>query len=359
MTSAAARLQIQTPISVMVVDDSAVVRGLFTRVIDAEADMTVVASASNGEMALAELKRRPVDLVVLDIEMPIMDGLTALPLLLAACPGVKVLIASTVSRRNAEISLKALQLGAADYLTKPSSLIAADIFNQDLVQTIRALTARRSANATAQAAVALGATTPPRRAASTKPSVLVIGGSTGAPPVLMRIFEQLSDAVSQPVLVTQHMPPTFTAILAEQLRRVGGRDCAEGIDGELVVNGRAYIAPGGWHMVVERQDGRPVIRLNQEPQENYCRPAVDPLFRSAADVYGAGALGVVLTGMGSDGAKGCEAIVKAGGRVIVQDEQTSAVWGMPGAAVRTGVVERVLPLESIAPAIVLACGAPQ
>jgi len=342
----------------MVVDDSAVVRGLFTRVIDAQPDMEVVASASNGEMAVSQLKGRRVDLVVLDLEMPIMDGLTALPLLLSASPGVKVLIASTLSHRNAEISLRALQLGASDYLTKPSSLVAADLFNRDLVETIRALTSKHSAAAPApQSLDAVGQ--PLRRTSSARPAIIAIGGSTGAPPVLMKMFEQLAGSISQPMLVTQHMPPTFTAILADQLRRAGGRDCAEGIDGEPVVNGKAYIAPGGWHMTVDRYDGKPVIRLNQDPQENYCRPAVDPMFRSVAAVYGSAALGVVLTGMGSDGAKGCEALVNAGGRVIVQDEATSAVWGMPGAAVRTGVVDRVLPLDAIAPAIILACGAAQ
>lgn len=344
-----------SPISVMVVDDSAVVRGLISRQIEAEPDMTVAASAANGLMALMELQRRVIDVVVLDIEMPVMDGLTALPQLLAARPGVKVLIASTLSRRNAEISLRALELGAADYLPKPDggSLVNANDFNRDLLSKIRVLGAKRSAPAAAPApaptlAALAAAPVRPRPAAGQRPTVLAIGGSTGAPPVLIKLFEQLKGRLSQPVLVTQHMPPTFTAILAEQIARAAGQPAAEAQDGEPVLPGRIYVAPGGWHMTVQRAAARPVIRLNQEPPENFCRPAVDPMLRSMADVWGAGVMAVILTGMGTDGAKGCDAVVQAGGRVIVQDEATSAVWGMPGAVAKAGLAERILPINDMA-----------
>ena len=345
----------RTVISVLVVDDSAVVRGLISRQVEAAGDMRVAGSASNGEMAVAEIKRRPVDIVVLDIEMPVMDGLTALPLLLAACPGVKVLIASSLTRANAEISLKALGLGASDYLAKPDSLVAAEEFNRDLLEKIRALAPLALPKASVTAPI--GAPHRPTVSAATRPLVVAIGGSTGAPPVLMKLFEQMRGRVTQPILVTQHMPPTFTAILAEQLARAGARPCAEGVDGEPIVDGRAYIAPGGWHMTAARVDGRPVIRLNQDAQENYCRPAVDPMFRSLAQVYGPGVLAMVLTGMGADGATGCEAVAGAGGRVLVQDEASSAVWGMPGAAVRTGVVDKIIPLDGLAAALIQAAGA--
>ena len=339
------------PIHVMVVDDSAVVRGLISREIDADPDLRVVASASNGEMAVMEAGRRALDVIVLDIEMPIMDGMTALPLLLAAQPGVKVLIASTLTRRNGEISLKALQLGAADYLSKPdagTTLVTAEDFKRDLVAKVRALGAVRGARALGPAMSAPPVALARPAAVAIRPEVIIIGGSTGAPPVLVRLFEELRGAVRQPILLTQHMLATFTALLAEQLERSGGRPCSEGRDGEPIVPGRAYVAPGGWHMTVGTQNGLRVIRLDQEPPENFCRPAVDPLFRSVAQAYGPKVLAVVLTGMGSDGAKGCEAVSQAGGRFVVQDEASSAVWGMPGAAARTGLADRIVPLAQLA-----------
>lgn len=347
--TAAAQRAAPDPIAVMVVDDSAVVRGLISREIEAQPDMTVASSAGNGEQALIELARHPADVLVLDIEMPVMDGLTALPRLLAQRPGLKVLIASTLTRRNAEISLKALGLGAADILPKPDggSLATAEDFKRDLISKIRALGAARSKPDPAAPPAARPA--PPTIRSSSRPAVIAIGGSTGAPPVLMKVFEALEPHVTQPILLTQHMPATFTAILAEQIARVSGRPVAEARDGEPVLPGRVYVAPGGWHMTVAREGVQGVIRLNQEPPENFCRPAVDPMLRSAAETYGAGLLAVILTGMGSDGALGCEAVARKGGRFVVQDEASSAVWGMPGAAAKTGLAEAVLPLDDIAP----------
>ena len=339
-------------INVMVVDDSAVVRGLVSRQIDAESDLCVVASASNGEMALVELRRHAVDVIVLDIEMPVMDGMTALPLLLSERPGVKVLIASTLTRRNGELSLRALQLGASDYIAKPEAgqtLVTAEDFKRELIRKIRGLGfAEGERPSTSKPAPKPPFPTARPVPAPLRPEVIAIGGSTGGPPVLVRLFEELRGKVRQPILLTQHMPPTFTALLAEQLARAGGRPCAEGRDGEPILPGQAYVAPGGWHMTASREEGRRVIRLNQAPPENFCRPAVDPMFRSLAEVYGPKVLALVLTGMGSDGAKGCEAISRAGGRFAVQDEATSAVWGMPGAAARTGLAEQVLPLHRLA-----------
>jgi two-component system chemotaxis response regulator CheB len=349
LSAIAPRPSAASKISVMVVDDSAVVRGLISRQIDAEPDMVVTASAANGLMALTELARRDIDVVVLDLEMPVMDGMTALPQLLAAQPGIKVLIASTLSRRNAEISLRALDLGAADYLPKPDggSLVGAADFNHDLIGKIRALGGRRiplppSAITPQPAPVARPSSTHQR------PTVIAIGGSTGAPPLLIKLFEQLKGRISQPVLITQHMPPTFTAILAEQIARVSGRKAAEAQDGEPVLADRIYVAPGGWHMTAHKLAGRHVIRLNQEAPENFCRPAVDPMLRSMAEAWGGGVMAVILTGMGCDGAKGCDAVVRAGGRVIVQDEASSAVWGMPGAVAKAGLAERILPINDMA-----------
>ena len=356
MTALAAALPRHSadPIAVMVVDDSAVVRGMISRQIQTQPDMILAGSAANGEMALVELRRRPIDVIVLDIEMPVMDGLTALPLLLRARPGVRVLIASTLTRRNAEIGFKALQLGASDWLGKPDSLVAAEDFNRDLVAKIRAVAPRETPHPAAASAVPVvsAPTGQPR------PQVVAIGGSTGAPPVLTRLFEMLRGRVEQPIFITQHMPPTFTAILAEQLARHGERPCAEAIHGERVRPGHAYVAPGGWHMTVGRDGPDPIIRLNQDAPENFCRPAVDPMLRSLAEIYGRGVFAVILTGMGADGAKGCAAVRAAGGRFAVQDEASSVVWGMPGAAAKSGGAEKVLPPAALATYLIQATSRP-
>ena len=341
-------------VRVLVVDDSAIVRGLVSRQLQTDPDIAVVATAAHGEAALMELGRRDVDVVVLDIEMPVMDGLTVLPLIVERYPRVKVIMASTLTRRNAEISLRALQLGACDYVPKPeSNLVTAEDFQRDLIQKVKTFGGRASPTAAASpAAIAAAPAASPqivRRPALQTPSALAIAASTGGPPALLKLFEALRGAVKQPIFVVQHMPPTFTALLAERLSVTGDRPCAEARDGEVVTPGRCYVAPGGWHMTVSRGvQELPKVRLNQEPPENFCRPAVDPTFRSLAEAYGPGVMAVVLTGMGSDGAKGCQSIAAAGGRFAVQDEPSSVVWGMPGAAAGTGLAEAILPLDEIA-----------
>ncbi len=335
------------PVRVIVVDDSAIARGMIIKFLERDPDVAVVGRAPNGEAAIAEVKRTDADIVVLDIEMPVMDGLTALPFILKARPGVKVIIASSVARRSAKISLEALQIGASDYVPKPDGgrLGAAEDFADELLRKVKALGAARAPRQDRPAPVALRSAP----AAATAPlAAVVIGGSTGAPPALMAIAKELRGALEQPILVAQHMPPTFTTMLAEQLERAYGAPAAEGQDGEPVLPGRIYLAPGGWHMTVAREGEAPVIRLNQEPPEHYCRPSVNPLLRSAAQVYGAGVLAAILTGMGGDGAEGCRAVAGAGGRFIVQDKETSVVWGMPGAAAKTGLASAVLPLSEIA-----------
>lgn len=333
-------------IKVMIVDDSAVVRGVVRRLLEAEPGVAVVAAASNGEMALKALAQHAADVVLLDIEMPIMDGLATLRRIAVDHPTVKVIMVSTLTRRNAEISLEALRIGAADYVTKPEAGIAtAAEFGRDLVARIRALAAPRRRAASEAPVVA-----PVVRPRSRRPLVraLGVGASTGGPPALLKLFRALAGGAGrQPILVAQHMPATFTALLAEQIERAAGRPCAEGKDGEPVQPGRIYVAPGGWHMRVENGPTSPIIRLDQEAPEHFCRPAVDPMLRSLASVYGEGALAVVLTGMGADGAAGCAAVARAGGRFIAQDQATSAVWGMPAAAAATGLAEAVLPLDDI------------
>lgn len=345
---------------VMVVDDSAVIRGFITRMLESEPDFKVVATAPNGEIAVKSVARIEVDVVILDIEMPVMDGMTALPLILKANPGVKVLIASTLTRRNASISIKALSAGASDYVSKPESVReaqATDNFHRELVSKIRAISKpkkRRAKTAIDKSPVIQLADEPKfelRKPSLFKPEVLAIGSSTGGPQALFKLFETLKDTVDVPIFITQHMPATFTAILAEHLQRVCGIECAEGRDMERVEPNRIYLAPGEYHMVVDSDKHGPFIRINQDPPENFCRPAVDPMFRSISKLWGAKVLSLILTGMGKDGRKGGQAIIDAGGTVIAQDEATSVVWGMPGAAATAGLCSAVLPLGNIAPKI--------
>jgi len=351
-------------IRIAVVDDSAVVRGLISRWIEAEADIEVVATHRNGRLAVAAIEADDPDVVILDIEMPEMDGLTALPLLLGKKPGLPVIMASTLTRRNAEISLKALTLGARDYIPKPEAqhgLVTADDFRRDLLAKIRALAPRRRHRRPSEASAARTRTAPAavpapaeaeakitlRSASTVLPRVIVIGSSTGGPPALSATLKALGPAgQSVPILITQHMPPTFTGILAEHLARAAGRPAAEAVDGEPILAGRIYVAPGGKHMLV-KAGAAPAIRLDDGPPINFCKPAVDPLFETAAQTYGPATLGLVLTGMGHDGAEGGGRIAAAGGTVIAQDEASSVVWGMPGAVARAGICSAVLPLGAI------------
>jgi len=358
----------------MVVDDSVVIRGLIGRWIEAEPDMVVVASLRTGLDAVNQVERINPDVALLDIEMPDLDGIAALPLLLAKKRSLVVIMASTLTRRNAEISFKALSLGAADYIPKPESTrepTAAATFRHDLIQKIRHLggKVRRAAPAPSPPLVPeLDRSHEPRRPAmaplanpqllrrtfSTQPPrALLIGASTGGPQALMTLVADLGPVIDRfPVLITQHMPPTFTTILAEHLARASHRPAREGIDGELVKPGRIYLAPGGRHMRVLQQGAHAAIALDDGAPVNFCKPAVDPLFASAIEVWHGGVLAVVLTGMGSDGMRGGKEIVAAGGSVIAQDEATSVVWGMPGAATHAGICAAVLPLSQIAPKLI-------
>jgi two-component system, chemotaxis family, protein-glutamate methylesterase/glutaminase len=359
----------QEPLRVMVVDDSVVIRGLIARWIGSEPDMVVAASLRTGLDAVNQIERVNPDVAVLDIEMPELDGISALPLLLAKKRDLIIIMASTLTRRNAEISFKALSLGASDYIPKPESTsepAAAEIFRHDLIQKIRHLGAKVRRAATPSPPLApreplprqpLAPVAQPqlmRRAFSTQaPRALLIGSSTGGPQALMTLVTDLGPVIDRfPVLITQHMPPTFTTILAEHLARSSHRPAHEAVDGEIVKAGQIYLAQGGRHMRVARHGADVVIALDDGPPVNFCRPAVDPLFTSAIDVWQGGILAVVLTGMGSDGMRGGKEIVAAGGSVIAQDEASSVVWGMPGAAANAGICAAVLPLNQIAPKLV-------
>ncbi|MFK4505340.1 chemotaxis response regulator protein-glutamate methylesterase [Bradyrhizobium daqingense] len=367
------------PLRVMIVDDSVVIRGLISRWIGAEHDMEVAASLRTGLEAVNQIERINPDVAVLDIEMPELDGLSALPQLLAKKRDLVIIMASTLTRRNAEISFKALSLGAADYIPKPESTreaSAADIFHHDLIQKIRHLGARLRRRPTvaspplapaSPAPVARGPVARPaapapaptvhapssgalvtRPFSTQAPKALLIGSSTGGPQALMTLVAELGPVIDRvPVLITQHMPPTFTTILAEHLARASRKPAAEAVDGEPVKPGRIYLAPGGKHMRVVRSGADTAIALDDGPAVNFCKPAVDPLFTSAIDIWHGGILSVILTGMGSDGMRGGKDIVAAGGSVIAQDEASSVVWGMPGAAANAGICAAILPLNQI------------
>lgn len=392
------------PLRVMVVDDSSVVRGLLTRLLEQQPDIEVVSSVSDGQMAVNSLRRQPVDVIILDIEMPRMDGLTALPMLLEARPEVQVIVASTLTEKNAEISLQALERGAADYLTKPSSTHGGsmDTFNRQLVEKVIALgysgrghprpempaipprkiapspdykpsarpsgrqyrpsvrpirprvrvVERRTAADRDFAAPILPKAEPQeivlRAAGKARPRIIAIGSSTGGPQALFKVFGELGQELDLPVMVAQHMPPTFTKILAEHITRASGLPCKEGEDGDVLKAGQIYIAPGDYHMVLGVRNDLPTIHIEQGPPVNFCRPAVDPMFSSIARIFGSSTLALILTGMGQDGMMGARDIIDAGGTLIAQDEATSVVWGMPGAVAMRGLCSAVLPLDNIA-----------
>ena len=360
------------PIRVMVVDDAVVARSLLTHWVDSEPDMTVAASLRDGREAVDQLDRADPDVVLLDIEMPGLDGISALPLLLRKKRDLVVIMASALTRRGAEVTLRALSLGAADYIPKPESTPSgtdAIAFRHDLIEKIRHLGRRRRTSHRPSAPVAahaIGALSPRQRLrsfgetaqlhlrpfSSVPPRVLLIGSSTGGPQALTKLIEKLPAAIDRaPVLITQHMPATFTTVLAETLSRVAGRGAHEAEHDEPVLAGGIYVAPGGRHMRVVRGADGIKIALGDDPPINYCRPAVDPLFASAAPVWGPATLAVVLTGMGCDGTAGAAEIVAASGSVMAQDEATSVVWGMPRSVAQAGLCSAVLPLDEIAPRI--------
>ena len=358
-------------IRVMLVDDSAVVRGLVTRILEEDPSIAVVSSVGNGQMAISALDRQDIDVIVLDIEMPVMDGMTALPKLLQADPGVRIIMQSTLTLKGADISMRALEMGAADYIPKPTAtrdLAGGMDFKAELVGKVKALghARRRDPNRKQRTNVTAAprpSTPLPRPSLLSPqqpiqlrshtpepPDVIAIGSSTGGPQALFSLLGTMrSGTVRQPILITQHMPATFTTILAEHISRVSGWDAKEGVDGEVIKSGRVYIAPGDFHMLVEPKGADKVIRLNKNPPENFCRPAVDPMLRSISAAYGKRVLVAILTGMGSDGAKGGQVVVQNGGTVVAQDEASSVVWGMPGAAANAGICSAVMPLPEIAP----------
>lgn len=358
----------------MVVDDSAVIRGFISRWLEEDPEITVVSTASNGEIAVKAVASADAEVVILDIEMPVMDGLTALPKMIDEVPDIKVIMASTLTLRNADISIKAMALGAADYVPKPESnreVNANEDFKREITSKVKALAAaRRRARSEAlpsdrrygavaaepvafksTAAAPFGGKAPVSteiqlvKPSIIPPRILAVGSSTGGPQALTKFLGDIARLVRIPVLVTQHMPATFTSIMADHIHKVTNLPCAEAIHGEPLVGGQIYVAPGDHHMSVASDGTSKVIKLTQEPQEHFCRPSVNPLFRSIAREYGTAALCTMLTGMGADGIEGAHEVVTAGGTMIAQDEATSIVWGMPGAVAMAGLCSSVLPIH--------------
>lgn len=347
-------------VRVLICDDSATVRSVLQRHLHSDPLIRVVGKAANGKEGVDAVLAGGIDVVLLDIEMPVMDGMTALPRLLAADRTIKVLMSSTLTTHGAAIALEALRLGAADFIPKPTTAgggLMDEGFRAELIAKVRGLGRqchRRRARASGSPAALPVGSEPStaalrlRPAPHQRPAVLAIGSSTGGPAALLTLFAALGNQVGIPILLTQHMPASFTPMLAEHIRRLGGPSCAEAVDGETLRAGHVHLAPGNRHLTVIGREGTATIALTDDPPENFCRPAVDPMLRSLAAAFPGRVLMVMLTGMGQDGLLGAERIVAGGGSVIAQDEASSIVWGMPGAVARAGLCQAVLPLKELA-----------
>jgi two-component system, chemotaxis family, protein-glutamate methylesterase/glutaminase len=362
---------------ILIVDDSAVIRTLLRTVVSSDPSLEVAGTAADGASALNSLPTIRPDLILLDVEMPVMNGLVTLRELRKRGFKMPVIMCSSLTQRGAKVTIEALAGGASDYVTKPSGQAsresAIQTLSVELIPKIKALTANIAAASAPPRRVIPGTGAPPAGAAaprpgsiypmaqqqrvqplSIQPTVLAIGVSTGGPAALDVVLPALPSSFPLPVLIVQHMPELFTKLFAERLNSRCHIPVYEASQGQTIVPGSVYIAKGNWHMEVVAgvlPSAPPSLHLTQGPPENHCRPAVDVLFRSIARYYGAGTLSLILTGMGSDGMLGCRVIREQGGGVLAQDEATSTVWGMPGAVTNAGLAHKVLPLEAIAPEI--------
>jgi two-component system, chemotaxis family, protein-glutamate methylesterase/glutaminase len=341
------------PVRVLVVDDSVVCRKLVCEALAGIPEIEVAGTASTGAIALAKIPRLNPDVVTLDIEMPGMNGIQTLSEIRKLYPKLPVIMFSSVTERGAGVTLEALSLGASDYATKPSPSDspagAVEQVRRELAEKIVSLAHRdRRPNAAAPRP----APAPGRKSRGQRIDVLAIGISTGGPNALVEVVPRLPEDFAVPVVIVQHMPPLFTRLLAERLNSLSRLVVQEAEAGRKLEPGQVWIAPGDYHLTLERKGRDVVVNLNQDPPENSCRPAVDVLFRSVAQVYGANALGVVMTGMGTDGARGAAQIREAGGEILVQDEASSVVWGMPGAVVNAGMADKICPLPEISQEVV-------
>jgi two-component system, chemotaxis family, protein-glutamate methylesterase/glutaminase len=360
------KLQRGERIRVLVVDDSVVIRRLVTHALDGDNNIEVVGAAANGSIALQRIPQFNPDVLTLDIEMPEMDGLETLRRVRRQYPGLRVIMFSTLTERGAAITLEALALGAHDYVTKASNEGSLDRsmarLRNELVPKIKQffVLSDKSVLQTTPDVAQDQAVAARRRSAiqTTKilPKIVVIGVSTGGPAALAGLLPQFTADFPLPILVVQHMPPLFTRFLAERLHSSCRLPVKEASQGERIHAGKIYIAPGDFHLKVTRIGNEVYVQLDQSPQQNFCRPSVDALFSTAAEVYGGSVIAAVLTGMGHDGLHGAKILKANGATILAQDEASSVVWGMPGAVVNAGLAERVLPLDQIAPEIIGSAG---
>lgn len=366
-----ALLAMTEPVRVMLCDDSVVVRGALSRLLGTDPGIRVVAKVADGQQAVSLLRgmtpaERP-QVVLLDLEMPVMDGITALPLLLAAAPGLSVIVASALSQRGASATMAALGAGAVDYIPKPTAAaggIHDERFQAELIAKVKGWARKQAAPRGGTAgfsAPRLATVAPPPHPsrptlAALRPRAIAIGSSTGGPQALATLVARLTGPIAVPLVVVQHMPAGFTTLLAEHLDRLGRLRCHEAEDGQRLLPGHLYIAPGDRHFLVREQGGALVAHITQDPPENFCRPAVDPLLRSLVTACQGKLLIAILTGMGQDGLLGCKAAVAAGAQVLAQDEASSVVWGMPGAVAKAGLASATTTLEDIAGRILAAGG---
>lgn len=361
-------------IRALIVDDSAVIRGLISKSLEQDPGIVVAGTAMNGERALNWMNLNPVDVVILDVEMPVMDGLTALQNIQKNFPDIPVIMASGLTSKGAETTVKALSLGAVGCVAKPQTGSAAEsirVLARELVMMIKAVCSEKTGPASIPNSKVQSPTnkqTQHSHAGSTgkrlfsknikffkQPEVLVIGTSTGGPKALAELLPEIPVDLPIPILIVQHMPAGFTEILASHIQKDSGRKTVEAKHNQPLEPHMTYVAPGGSHLSIGEQNGQKVTLISQDPPEHFCRPSVNPLFRSAAAHFGNSTLAVMLTGMGEDGIEGSHEIASTGGTIIAQDEATSVVWGMPAAVVLAGLADKVLPLSKIAAEIKSQC----
>ncbi|MCU1388035.1 MAG: response regulator receiver modulated CheB methylesterase [Ilumatobacteraceae bacterium] len=361
-----------TKIRVLIADDAVVVRRLLANVIDADPDLEVVGVAQNGAIAVTKLEQLKPDIITLDIEMPVMDGLQALAEIRKVNRTIPIIMFSTLTERGGVATLEALSLGATDYVTKPANVgsvtAAMDRVRQDLIPKIKALCPRtpiagnrlsaKSAGAiehTSAAAIASRSTLLPPIRTTARPTgcidVVAIGSSTGGPVALAEVIGRLPADLGVPVVITQHMPPVFTRLLAQRINATSAIEVREAADGDVLAPGLVLIAPGDHHLTLDRGAAAVTVRLTQSDPVNFCRPAVDVMFGSVAQAFGGDVLAVILTGMGHDGRDGCAVLKERGATVLAQDEATSVVWGMPGAVVQSALADEVCALTGVGPRI--------
>lgn len=345
-------------IRVLIVDDAVVIRKILTDVLSADEDIEVVGTAANGKIALQKIPQVNPDIITLDVEMPELNGLDTIPLIRKDYPKLPIIMFSTLTERGGQATLEALSRGASDYVTKPANVgnvtNAKEAVKEDLVRKIKTLTHRSNNGVSAAAKIITSlpkqsdVTVAPQKCITQPIQMVVIGVSTGGPNALAKVIPDLPQDFPVPVMIVQHMPTMFTRLLAERLDAQSPLRVVEASAGMKIERGTVYIAPGDFHLEAVRVNAELQAHLHQGPQENSCRPAVDVLFRSVVPLFSAGILGVVLTGMGQDGLHGCRHIKEVGGLVMVQDQASSVVWGMPGYVAEAGLADAILPLDQVA-----------